>query len=385
MFITWLKNTAKRLLRLAARLVGQPLHYKHETDALLTPYVVDHTPEQRVLLPTIGDSGTTERTVFDAKEAVTLPTYVWHLPTTPAATRVLRSGAVSHRGTVLCTDYWTHHVVKDSLRPRRRTVVHVETVVAPFSHYPDMMAFGGYYDYIYLIFAKLCRIEQTRPGGFAGVAITYPLFHTAYEAELLTLLGFTPDRIFDSRAYELRANTYLLGNGGDWFYPNQNDVVAARQRLAPLLPNLEVHPAHRLYISRAGRRRIVNEEALMRLLEPYGFSFVEDRPRSLAEQLNLYQGASFIIGPHGASFSNISWCQPGTYLHELCSVNYAPDFFLYLATLRQMVYSASLHGVVRRQSIAQSLVEDITVSIPTVERILPHWLNSQLQPTERVQ
>lgn len=383
MFIPWLKDFGKRLLRLSARLVGRQLHYKQETEALLTPYIVDYRPEDRVMLPAVQDAGNVQRSVFHAKEAITSPTYVWHMPTTLETSRVLRSGTVQHQRTVLCTDYWTHQVVKDGFLRRRRTVVHVDTLVAPFSHQPDMIAFGGYYDYIYLIFAKLCRIENTLPNGFADAALTYPLFHTAYESELLTLLGFTPDRIFDSREYEVRATTYLLGNGGDWFYPNVHDVTLARARLAPLIAyNPAEQPARRLYISRAGRRRITNETALMQVLEAYGFSFVEDCPRSIAEQLHLYNGASFIIGPHGASFSNITWCQPGTSLHELCSVNYAPDFFLYLAQLNRLHYSVSLHGSVRRQSVARSLVEDITVSIPIVERILPHWLNSELQPAQ---
>ena len=367
------------LIHQLAALSGWRLLTRQQTEGVLTPHVIASQPEGHVPLPEIRDAGNPDRIVFRAKVAITPPAWVWHLPAPKQTSTVLPCGAVKTGDTVLCTDYWNHQAFLDRLRPRTRPVVYVETVVAPFGHHQDPLTFGGYYDFICLVTTKLCRMEASLPNGFTDMAIAYPLFGTAYEVELLTYLGFAPDRIFDSRQVEVRANHYLLGSGGDWFYPSLADVEAVQKRLSPLIPLTPLLGPTRIYMSRTGRRRVTNEDALMRMLTQYGFVYVEDKPGSLGEQLSLYRGASFIIGPHGASFTNINWCTPGTHLHELCSVNYAPDFFLYLAQARQLHYSVSLHGEPLRQRFRQALVEDITVSIPVVERHLNHLLQAQTQ------
>lgn len=349
----------------------------------LQGYLIDEQPASVVTLPDVADTLNTDRQVFQAQDALTKPTYVWQLPASDTPAMLLSSGTVKFGNTILCPDYWNHHVLVDRLQPRPRTIVEVDTLVAPFGHIPDGITFGGYYDFIYLIFAKLCRIEKTLPEGFSNAAIAYPLFNTDYETELLTLLGFTPDRIFDSRQVDVRSKRCLLANGGDWFHPNLSDLALVYDRLQPLLVTDSQPPfSDRVFISRGGRRRIIHEDVVMNRLSEYDFTFIEDKPRTIAEQINLYHHASIILGPHGASFSNINWCRPGTHLHELCSANYSPDFFLYLAQVRQMSYSVSLHGKVRRQSIRRSLVEDIPVTVSEIERVVERLLTAQLNGAE---
>lgn len=377
--ISRVKNIYIWLLHRLAVASGWILLTRKQTEDILTNHAISAQPEGHLPLPEIRDAGNPDRIVFPAKVAITPPAWVWHLSVPKQIGTVLPCGAVKAGDTVLCTDYWNHQAFVDRLQPRSRPVVYVETVIAPFGHHQDPLTFGGYYDFIYLIATKLCRIEASLPNGFTGMAIAYPLFGTSYEIELLTYLGFDPDKIFDSRRVEVRANQYLLGSGGDWFYPNLADIEALQKRLSPLISQTPIPTPTRIYMSRIGRRCVTNEEALMKMLAQYGFAYVEDKPGSLAKQLSLYQGASFILGPHGASFTNTNWCTPGTYIHELCSVNYAPDFFLYLAQARQLRYSVSLHGEPLRQRFRQALVEDITVSIPVVERHLNQLLYAPTQ------
>ncbi|XAZ82130.1 glycosyltransferase family 61 protein (plasmid) [Fibrella sp. ES10-3-2-2] len=359
-----------------AGFLGWKLLTRPQTETYLTNYSKLSLPEERVWLLSVADAVDRTRLVFPAQEVRTSPARVWHISPSRHMTTILPSGVLIVDTNVLCTDYWTHHALLDQLRHRNRPVVQVDTVVAPFGHYQDPFMFGGYYDFLYLIAAKLCRIEKTLPAGFADMAIAYPLLGTTYEMELLSYLGFSPNRIFDSRRVHVQAEHYLSGSGGNWFYPSLTDMDALRDRLAPLIPTSTATP-YPLYVSRAGRRRIVNEHELMTMLNRYGFVCMADEPRSLAEQLSLYQGSSFIVGPHGASFANINWCQPGTYLHELCSINYSPDFFRYLAQVRHLSYSISLHGALCQRRFRQALVEDITVSVPALERVVNHLLQDQ--------
>lgn len=289
--------------------------------------------------------------------------------------RQLRCGNVILDGRVLCTDYGNQYLLRDSLRFGKRTVMDVDTLVAPFGQYQDGIAFGGYYDFIYLVAAKLSRIRQTMPDGFpAGTVVAYPLFHTQYEREFLAHMGFQPHQIFDTRQYEIRFKRCLLGNNGHWFYPNLHDVQAIRNQLAPLI---QPSPSRaRLYISRAGRRRVLNEDELVQMLHRYDFEHIEDKPRTLGEQLSIYNRASFLIGPHGASFSNLIWSNPGTQLVELFSPSYTPNFFHYLSALTGLRYAATRQGEPdpARQN---DLTENIQVDVSGLERHLSQLLEKE--------
>jgi capsular polysaccharide biosynthesis protein len=68
------------------------------------------------------------------------------------------------------------------------------------------------------------------------------------------------------------------------------------------------------------------------MLESYGFEFIPDRPRSLAEQIKLFGSASYIVSPHGAALSNMLWANETVRILELTSSAYAPDYFVNLSS-----------------------------------------------------
>lgn len=376
----WAKHLVKQAIVFSPRLARIRLLTKAQTIAYLLPYQQLLHPENRLGLPAVVNAAVPDQRLFAAKEAVSLPVYVWLYTPTTAKHSLLRFGNLLTNRRLLCVDYWNHHEVWGALSHKKRPLREVHTLVAPFGHVWDMVAFGGYYDFIFLIAAKLCRLENALPHvDFGEAAIAYPLFNTTYEREFLALLGFKPEQIIDSREYAVRADTYVLGSGGDWFYPNRADVLAIRDRLAPLIVSSGTRK--RIYISRAGRRRVLNEVDLMTMLARYNFEFIEDKPRTLAEQLAIYKDAAFIIGPHGASFSNCIWCQPGTYLFELFAPDYVPDFFLYLAQLTGLHYAAYIAGPPPATSPdhVETIGNDLTVSVPDLERALVALLNAMPQ------
>lgn len=364
--VTKLKNEIKKLVKQLAGLAGFRLLNKAQTIACLKPYELVYRPAELINVPEVYDAVDPGQRIFQRKDAATQPCHVWHRTHEggpPAA--LLRNGSVRIDGQVLCTDYFTDHVLKDLLKTKKRTVVEAGALVAPFSHYPDAHFICGYYDFMFLIAAKLCRMMQAVPE-LADATVAYPLFGTSYEQEFLSVLGFKPSHVLDSRSYNVQSTNYLLANAGAWDYPSPTDVELLRDRLAPLIQEpAEKHP--RIYISRTGRRRIVNEDALVALLEKYDFFIVEDRPRTLAEQLTLYHHASFIMGPHGASFSNIIWCQPGTHLFEVFAPDYVPDYFLYLAQLAGLGYSACCQPAAGGEHLLP-IEKNILVSVPDIER-----------------
>jgi capsular polysaccharide biosynthesis protein len=199
--------------------------------------------------------------------------------------------------------------------------------------------------------------------------VAYPLFNKAYEEEILDLLCIRSGMLMDSRYSDISANKVVLANSGSWFYPNSSDISSLKRHIENKLA-IKKTASNRIYISRSCRRQVNNENELITMLKTFDFIIIEDKQRSVAEQVEIYKNASFIIGPHGASFTNIIWCEPGTHLFELFSPNYFPDFFLYLSNLMNMKYSAYINLDNEKANGKMPIEDNISVSITDLEKSL---------------
>ncbi|GAB3989980.1 hypothetical protein GCM10028807_16150 [Spirosoma daeguense] len=342
---------------------------KEQTDSFLSTYQISVSPSVEVFLPDVFNQAVTPTHMFQQKKAASFPAYVWNCEGKSLRMRQLSQGGVLINGHVLCTDFDNYHLVKNFLRPPKRNVVIRPILIVPFTHHLDGVIFGGYYDFVILVAAKLCRIKDAMTSAdFAKAVVAYPLFKTAYENEFLSLIGFKADHVFDSRLTEIQFEQCLMGNSGHWFYPHPDDIMALKRQVEGKL-GIQQTERNRIYVRRSGRRQIANEETLIELLNKYDFQIIDDKPRSLAEQVAIYKNASFILGPHGASFTNIIWCEPGTHLFELFSANYIVDHFLYLSQLMGLNYSA-YHHVIQMRQVRHDVEEDIFVSIADLEKVL---------------
>ncbi len=84
-------------------------------------------------------------------------------------------------------------------------------------------------------------------------------------------------------------------------------VHAARSSVLRL-PVRQERSGQRIYVTRrrAGSRRLINEaEFADRMQRDYGFETIENEGLSLQDQMELYSGAEFVAGPHGAGLTNI--------------------------------------------------------------------------------
>jgi capsular polysaccharide biosynthesis protein len=85
----------------------------------------------------------------------------------------------------------------------------------------------------------------------------------------------------------------------------------------------------KLYISRAkrGTRSPADENHLIRLLEQRGFRSVQLETLSVMEQAHTLSSADFVIAPHGAGLSNISFCNPRTIVIEIFGEYVVPCYW----------------------------------------------------------
>lgn len=343
--------------------VGLKLLNKEQTVELMRPYQVSYASKAPISLAGVFDVSDAQKVLFPPKVIETDPDFVWDYDNTNNKATLLRSGNVKIGNAFLDTDFGNHALLANLVKPDRRPVTKHQVIIAPWSHY-----WSGYFDYLLFVAGKLARMKTVlTPTLFAEAIVTYPLLHSPFEAELLSLLGINADRLVDSQTQAVQFDRCILANNSSWFYPAAADVMALKSIVEAQIQPAKAAPARRLYISRKGRRQVINEDALTAMLRQYGFEVIEDKPRSIIEQIELYRSASFIVGPHGASFANILWCQPGTQLLELFAPNYRPEYFRYLTHVLGLRHAAYCLGPVA-ESHYTFVDADMEVSVADVER-----------------
>lgn len=352
------------------KLRGFYLLNKAETLSFMSPYLVRYISGNSISLPQILNGEDENHVIFPQKTSDTDEVYIWEYQHPKKNVFFSRYGSLIIKHKVLCTD-WNHNsFLRDIWKKDSRPVLKTPSVIALFSQYQDGVWYGGYYDFVFLVATKISRIIDAFPNGnISKMKISYRLFNAHYETEYLQLLGISPENLVDSSLNKVMAPRVITGNSARW-HPNLSDILSLKQNIQKKFQPVKAASKNRIYVSRACRRKILNEEALIEMLKKFDFQVIEDKPRSVEEQITIYHNASFIIGPHGASFSNVIWCEPGAHLFELFSHNYAPDFFLYLAAVMDMKYSAYYEEDGERINYVDALSEDIYVSIPKLEKCL---------------
>jgi hypothetical protein len=359
---------------LLIKLRGLRLLNAGQTIAFMKPYEVKAIDGNKASLPQVINAADNKSVVFPQKDVTADRVYVWDYKDEAKPGSLSKYGSAIIRKRVLTTDFNYNSFYISFREGDKRPEKVVPAVINLFSQYQDGIMYGGYYDFVFLVAAKLSRIKDAmQPEEFADMLVSYPLFNAAYETEYAQLLGVKTANLVDSTKTRVVAPRVVTANSAHW-YPNLEDIKSLKRNIL-----LKYQPDHnsltRVYISRKDRRCVTNEAELVELLKQYDFTIIEDKPRTVTEQISIYNNASFILGPHGASFSNIIWCQPGAHLMELFSSNYVPDFFLYLAETNGMKYSAYYEEASQKTNYIDALVEDIHISIPKMQECLERIFN----------
>lgn len=103
----------------------------------------------------------------------------------------------------------------------------------------------------------------------------------------------------------------------------------------------------RLYISRAGAKRgrpVANEREIETVLDSRGFETVRLEELSVKEQAELFASAEVVVGPHGAGFANLVFCQPGAKVVEFFNRSYVHPLYWMLSNRVQLQYFAFIAG-----------------------------------------
>jgi hypothetical protein len=223
---------------------------------------------------------------------------------------------------------------KAALGSWRRSGRKIPKAVALWSH-PWM----GYYHWILDILPKLCLMQDSLGADLGGAVLCYPRWLPAIEDESLRMLGLEGNPVVDTAIEGGVSADNVYGSRLPGWHQIPDGARLLRERLIPFAaPGM----GKKIYVSRAGRRRITNEEELQQYLESQGFTIIEDRPRSLKEQISLFHEAEIVVAPHGAALANTLWCRPATLVLELANASYYPPFYSNLAEFCGLRHTAVL-------------------------------------------
>jgi capsular polysaccharide biosynthesis protein len=243
-------------------------------------------------------------------------------------------------------------------RPKRRSRLYYDRVVLLWSH-----DWSTYYHWLIDVAPKISAAKSHFGSEVRDITFVYPRSLTRYETETFEMLGIGLSQILNPHDVgEIKSDQIFVFPLPGWCAVSPR-IHRFRQALISCCS-----AERRIYVSRIGRRRILNEEALFNMLEAHGFEFVPDAPRSLAQQIELFGSASHIISPHGAALSNILWSRERSKILELASSSYLPDYFINLASVLGLSLDRVCFGA--RRSHWSNSIEDLSVDVDVVDRFL---------------
>lgn len=129
-------------------------------------------------------------------------------------------------------------------------------------------------------------------------------------------------------------------------------------------------PRRRIYLPRPqGRRKVANEAELFPILQRYGFEILN--MEEIDNQPQLFHDAAAIVTSHGAALANLVFCQPGTQVLELMSLEHRLPYFYALSQLAGLEHGCIFGPTIEpRTSRVGLCFHDFTIHPRALERAL---------------
>jgi hypothetical protein len=227
----------------------------------------------------------------------------------------------------------------------------------------------NYYHWVVESLPRLRLLEE------AGVAPDYYYIPARYPFHRLSLeaLGINPKRFIFARKFtHIQADTLYACTRPRMEMTPQNAAYLYRLLAGQPWSKTESTPRRNLYIARKAcdPRNVMNEGEVLAALKPWGFTkhYLEDL--TVREQIELFQQADFVIGPHGAGLVNTVFCRPGTCVIEIGTPVRPSALFYYIAHHRGLRYS-NFYGQAVRSKRDESHIRVLAAELAAcVEELL---------------
>lgn len=167
-----------------------------------------------------------------------------------------------------------------------------------------------------------------------------------FQKESLSILGVPREQIFEldlKRGYRFEQCVFidrLSGNGWE-LQPSLGMFLKEFGKKALKKASHGIGNKRRnIYIDRRlARRKIVNEDYLVKELELLGFEIVQLEKLTMTQQIVLFSEAGTVVAPHGAGLTNLIFCTGEVAVIEIFSEVYINSCFWYLCGMSDATFN----------------------------------------------
>lgn len=185
----------------------------------------------------------------------------------------------------------------------------------------------------------------------------YVPYHLPFMKDMLIGWGVDPEKIIQpcDETYYIQADELVVPSipyrripCGEAVFPENSGLAsyiqpwiapAFKAKYLPLIRDKSYNFSDKIFISRqhSGVRKIVNEDEIFGLFEPYGFKRYHLEDLSFLEQVALFHGATAVVAAHGAGLTNLIFSDPNITMIEIFQERSDLTYF-YLAQVLQLNY-----------------------------------------------
>lgn len=198
--------------------------------------------------------------------------------------------------------------------------------------------FTNYYHWLIEIFPRLMLVDGCVD--LVNIPLLVPVDAPQYIFETLELAGLTHRvQFLNNGIYQFDA-LYIPSALSPPSHPSSFSVNWVRDKLLKETLHQTPSAKRRIYVSRrdAPIRFTTNEAELLILLKEYNFDCVVLSEMTVADQIETFSNAEFVISNHGAGLTNLVFCKAGTVAIELFVQGWFTNAFYHIALLRNLQY-----------------------------------------------
>lgn len=197
-------------------------------------------------------------------------------------------------------------------------------------------AASNYYHWVTDLLPRLLILVNYQLQDLADRVIILHSPAKSYEDESLALAGIDTAHTIRLKAFDtVTVNDLIIA---DYSGLNKPFPIWKKNLLDTLLPQKRILEKAKIYLLRGNqsRRKLIGEERLITLLEKEGFIIIDPQQLTFRDQISVLQSAEVVVAIHGASLTNIVFCEPQTLIIELRSTHLPPEHYSAIADTYQL-------------------------------------------------
>lgn len=214
----------------------------------------------------------------------------------------------------------------------------------------------AFYHWMYDVLPGIHLIQKS---GIDLESIDYFVFNSyrfPYQKQTLQKLGIPESKIIESRYQPYIQAQKVIVPAPNFFH----NSTATSPWICKFLKQQfvsqdfqEISTNRRIYISReeANYRHLVNQDELLKHLEPLNFESVVLESLTISEQAELMASASVVLAPHGAGLSNLVFCQHGTKVIELFAPTHIPPCYRIISNICELEHYYLIGELVENEAL----------------------------------